>query len=135
MIRLVSSIEEPISEATCRMLVAERSKGFCEVRVEAPGVCTGMGQSMHHRHKQGQGGPWRPSNVLHTCGDGTRGCHGWIEANPATAAKTGLWLRMGQRPSESPVVLSFRGARGVYLLDDTGSITWLSQRGLDLARR
>jgi hypothetical protein len=133
--RLVSSVEDVISEATCRLLVAERSYGFCEVRIEDPGVCTGMGQSMHHRRKEGQGGPWRPSNIVHACGDGTRGCHGWIEANPATSAKRGLWLRAGMRPAESPVVLSFRGTRGVYLIDDTGSVTWLSRRGLELAQR
>jgi hypothetical protein len=33
---------------------------------------------MHHRRFRSQGGPWTPSNILHLCGDGTRGCHGRI---------------------------------------------------------
>lgn len=97
---------------------------MCEVRIKD--VCRGQGESMHHRNKAGQGGLWTPSNILHTCGDGTRGCHGWIEANPASARRKGLWLFRGQAPFATPVQAVFRGMPGAYLLDDEGSLTWLS---------
>lgn len=113
-----------MSEQETRALVRERSGGMCEVRVKD--VCRGQGESMHHRNKSGQGGLWTPANILHTCGDGTRGCHGWIEAHPALARRRGLWLFRGQVPHSSPVQAVFRGMPGTYLLDDEGSLTWLS---------
>jgi len=33
------------------------------------------------------GGPYTAWNSHIACGDGTRGCHGWIEANPAAAER------------------------------------------------
>lgn len=106
----------------------ERSGGMCEARIK--GVCRGPGESGHHRNKQGQGGLWTPANVVHVCGSGTTGCHGWVEANPATSRRRGLWLFRGQVPHETPVQLTFRGLSGTYLLDDDGNITWLSTRAL-----
>lgn len=123
-----------MSEQSCRGQVAERSGGFCEVRFTATGICRGMGESMHHRRKRSQGGEWVPSNILHVCGHGTIGCHGYIEANPATARRLGLWLFAGQEPSTTPVKLQFRGITGWFILDDTGSLRWLSQRALELIR-
>lgn len=117
-----------MNEHDCRSLVRERSGGMCEVRIRD--VCRGQGESMHHRNKAGQGGLWTPANILHACGDGTRGCHGWIEANPATARRRGLWLYRGQNPVHSPVQAVFRGMPGTYLLDDEGSLTWLSSAAL-----
>jgi hypothetical protein len=117
-----------VTEAECRTLVRERSGGMCEARVKD--VCKGPGMSMHHRNKAGQGGAWTPANILHLCGDGTTGCHGWIEANPASSRRKGLWLYRGQNPASSPALIVFRGMTGTYLLDDEGSITWLSSRAL-----
>lgn len=106
----------------------ERSGGMCEVRIKS--VCRGPGESRHHRNKASQGGLWLPSNILHVCGHGTAGCHGWVEANPASARRRGLWLFRGQAPAETAVQLVFRGLSGTYLLDDEGSITWLSSQAL-----
>lgn len=70
-------------EKLCREVVTERCGGNCE-------RCGKGGQvTMHHRKKRGQGGPWTPENIVAVCGDGTRGCHGWIEANPKLAHETG----------------------------------------------
>jgi len=121
-----------LSEADCTTLVTERSGGMCEVRIS--GICRGPGESRHHRNKASQGGLWMPSNVIHACGSGTTGCHGWIEANPATARRRGLWLFRGQLPAEAPVMLVFRGLSGAYLLDDEGSIKWLSSRAVERLR-
>lgn len=123
-----------MNENTCRALVRERSGGMCEARLKD--VCRGPGESMHHRWKRSHGGLWSPANVLHVCGSGTTGCHGYIEGNPVTAMRRGLWLRgisvgLGQmRPDVVPVQMVFRGMPGTYLLDDNGSLTWLSTRAL-----
>lgn len=85
---------------------------------------------MHHRRKRSQGGLWVPPNVVHVCGDGTVGCHGFIEANPATARKHRLWLYAGMDPRTTPALMVWRGQRGWYLLDDEGSLQWLSETAL-----
>jgi hypothetical protein len=55
---------------------------------------------MHHRKKRGQGGPWTPENIVALCGDGTRGCHGWCEANPAKAHATGWSVKPWEDESQ-----------------------------------
>lgn len=124
-----------MNESQCRLMVAERSGGLCEVRIEIPGVCRGVAESDHHRKKRSHGGVWTPENIVDACGHGTTGCHGWIEANPASARKRGLWLFAGQEPQLTPVRLTFRGITSWWLLDGLGNITWLSRRGLELASR
>lgn len=86
------------SEAKGRAIVYERSQGRCE-------VCQRPADTFHHRVKHGQGGTWDPANGLHLCGDGTRFCHGWIEANPAHAMTLGLWLPHGSDPAAWPAYL------------------------------
>lgn len=125
-----------MSEATCRALVAERSSGLCEVR--APGkdalACRGVQESVHHRRKQSQGGPWSAGNCIGACGHGTMGCHGYIEANPVWARRNGLWLYAGQHWLLTPARLSWRGIASWYMLDDEGSITYLSRTAFDKVR-
>lgn len=114
-----------ISEKTARAIVSERSYGWCEIAID--NVCTGSLQSIHHRGKRSQGGSWAPSNLLAACGDGTRGCHGWVEANPAKANALGLWLFAGQQPQETPVYMRWNGTRSWWLLDDHGMLVWQHQ--------
>jgi hypothetical protein len=100
-------------EAKTRLLVRERSGGWCE-------ICgVKRAESVHHRRKRSQGGPWSPSNCVHSCGDGVRGCHGWAEGSPNAAAAEGFHLRPGQEPAETPIV---SGLHGYVLLDDHGGI-------------
>ena len=102
-----------VGEAKTRLIVRERSGGWCE-------ICgTVRAESVHHRRKRSQGGPWSPSNCVHTCGDGTRSCHGWAENSPNAAAAEGFHLRPGQEPAETPIV---SGLHGYVLLDDRGAI-------------
>jgi len=76
-----------------------------------------------HRVARGMGGTKDPavnlpSNLLTLCGDGTRGCHGWVEANPAEAKDHGWSVRRGQPPAEVPVWTW----RGWVLLDNSGGL-------------
>lgn len=121
-----------MTEAHCRTLVRERSGGMCEARIK--GVCRGPGESMHHRNKAGQGGLWTPANILHVCGHGTVGCHGYIEANPASSRRKGLWLFRGQDPAKTPVQIVFRGMQGTYQPHDDGSLTWMSSQAIEQSR-
>lgn len=47
--------------------------------------CEDRAASWHHRVAAGRGGPTDRFNCVPLCGDGTRGCHGWAEANPDAA--------------------------------------------------
>ena len=58
--------------------------------------CVRCGQraaSWHHRLPAGRGGPTDRFNCVPLCGDGTRGCHGWAEANPNAAEAEFLAVR------------------------------------------
>lgn len=72
-----------------RTLVVERDRGACR-------RCGGRGGSVHHRIPRGMGGTrWEgihsPALLVVLCGDGTTGCHGWVEQNRAAALRLG-WL-------------------------------------------
>ena len=107
-------------EAKTRQLLAARSDGWCE------NCATRRAESVHHRRKQSQGGPWSASNCVHLCGSGTTGCHGWVEHNPNDAAEMGFHLRPGDLPSQTPV---WSRLHGVVLLADDGSIHPISTGG------
>jgi hypothetical protein len=96
-------------EANTRKLLAARSGGWCERCGIAPA------QSVHHRLKRSQGGPWSASNCVHVCGDGVRFCHGFAELNPDAAGDEGLHLRPWMSPADSRFL--YRG-RWVLLNDD-----------------
>lgn len=123
-----------MNDRQARELVAVRSGGFCEIRIRRPAVCLGLSNSKHHRRKQGQGGADVPSNMLDACGDGTRGCHGWVEANPDKARALGLWLFGGSHSLVTPVFMTFRGFTDWFMLDDEGSAQWLSPTALSRIR-
>ena len=78
--------------------VRQRSRGLCEARV--PGICLGRATNYHHRLPEGQGGVWAPVNLMHVCGSGTTGCHGWIEHNRGEARRLGWLVPMGGKPEE-----------------------------------
>lgn len=102
-----------MNERTARQIIAERCGGRCE-------RCGQPQYTVHHRRKRSQGGTWAPSNLLAVCGDGARGCHGHIEANPTWAHAMGFWLRAGQTSLTAPVWL---WGRQVLLTDDGGYTT------------
>jgi hypothetical protein len=105
-----------MSENHCRDIVAQRSGGQCEAAIDH--VCTRTASSMHHRRKAGR--VWAPSNVLHLCGSGTTGCHGWIEAHPEAAHALGLWLWNHEDPATWSVKMRWESMRSWWFLDDEG---------------
>lgn len=70
-----------------RTEVAERSKGWCEIRVR--GVCEGRGVQAHHRLRRSQGGPDIAANLAWTCD----ACHRFVHAHPEWAYAMGFLLR------------------------------------------
>ena len=98
-------------ESATRKLLAARSGGLCERCGIAPA------ESVHHRWKQGQGGPWSASNCVNLCGDGVRLCHGYAELNPDDANDEGLHLRPWQDSAAERFL--YRG-QWVLLSDDGG---------------
>ena len=88
------------SEAAGRVAVYERAGGRCELG------CGQLGGSWGHRRRRSQGGTWSPVNGLLLCGDGTRGCHGWLTAHPAEAAAGGWEVPSWLDPEAVPVWLA-----------------------------
>ena len=112
-----------MSEQVARALVAERAQHMCEIALA--GICGVRMASVHHRLKRSHGGGWVASNLLASCGDGTTGCHGYIEAHPTWAREEGLWLFAGDgAPHEVSVHMRWMNLRGWYLLDDEGMLTF-----------
>lgn len=71
----------------------------------------GRRYSIHHRFPRRMGGTRDPRindvrNLVLLCGDGTRGCHGWIESNRLTALRQG-WLLHSLDEVDVPVLNEF----------------------------
>lgn len=82
------------------------------------------GISLQHRVARQMGGTNRPhvalpGNGLTLCGDGTRGCHGWVERNPERAERLGYAVPSWADPTTVPVYTP----GGWWLLDNLGRRT------------
>lgn len=87
------------------------------------------GHSLHHRHMRSH--PFRglhlPANLIHLCGSGTTGCHGWVHNHPKTAMEYGWIVSMGEdHPETVPV---WDAHRGWLLLDNQGGYTLCDRDG------
>lgn len=113
-----------MNEKQARTIVKVRSDGICEAYIRE--VCTYRSQSVHHRRKRGQGGRWEPANLLAVCGDGTHGCHGWIESHPKLARAAGLWLFTGdgEPDARKAWLRTYNEAKDWVLLDNDGRRSW-----------
>jgi hypothetical protein len=120
-----------IAEDRGRAIVKERADGRCEAAIDY--VCYGSHDTTHHRLKKGQGGSWAPSNLLGVCGDGTVGCHGYIEANPSWAMEEGLWVRSTSNPRDVSVHMRWANQKSWWFLDDEGLLHWDESDFEDLA--
>jgi hypothetical protein len=81
--------------------------------------CGEQAATCHHRI-HGNRADRRPSVLLAVCGDGTTGCHGWIEAHPRDSRTMGWTVsKHGRDPARVPVWME-NGVlgRGWYLLAD-----------------
>jgi hypothetical protein len=83
-------------ERSTRQAVPNRSGGRCE-------MCGKPATNMHHRKNRSQGGRWSPANVLHLCGSGTTGCHGYFTNHPNVAYLLGVSVRRNQEPADVAV--------------------------------
>lgn len=77
----------------------------CQLRI--PGVCLGRATNTHHRRPRQMGGSRDPvvedpANHLHLCGDGVRGCHGYVESHRAEAYEKGWLVHSWEDPREVP---------------------------------
>ena len=112
-----------MSEEKARAIVKERAGGVCEAAIA--NVCFGHHDSTHHRRKQRyRDTQWAASNLIATCGSGTTGCHGYIEANPKWAMSQGLWLTEAEDPREVSVYMRWGQiyAKSWWALDDEGML-------------
>jgi hypothetical protein len=89
--------------------------------------CGQRAESVHHRI-HGNRSDNRASNRLSTCGDGTTGCHGWIEDHWTEAEVMG-WTVSKHAPGGHVDTAALRVwmengpyGRGWYLLDDEGGL-------------
>lgn len=103
-------------DAQTRLTVQNRFAGRCA-------RCGQVGWTVHHRKPRGMGGSRDPAinsaaNLLWLCGDGVRGCHGWIESNRNTARANGWLVPYAQDAATIPVLL-WDGRR--VLLDHDGT--------------
>lgn len=81
-------------------LVLARADGFCEWCGDPISGERGRDWSLQHRVPRQMGGsrtPWinQPSNLLLVHGDGTTGCHGFIESNKPDGEQRGFVIRRG----------------------------------------
>lgn len=83
-----------------RMRVSQRSGMRCE---RCGRNVVDFPSSAHHRRTKGMGGAINADfieNLAHLCGDGVRGCHGWVTANPEQAAETGWYVHQWENPAD-----------------------------------
>lgn len=101
-----------MNSTKARKLLAQRSGGLCE-------ICGKRATNVQHRKNRSQGGGWDLSNLLHLCGTGTTGCHGYIHANPDRSYANGWSVRQAMNPVDSPAFLrTAYGQQLVWLHDD-----------------
>jgi 5-methylcytosine-specific restriction endonuclease McrA len=111
-----------VAEWQCRRAAKERA---CVVdgwpRCERCGSVT-EDLSLHHRRKRSQlpkDRLWELSNCVILCGDGVRGCHGWVEHNPDAAREEGFHVRAFEEARQVPIKLWYIEEM-VYLNDQGG---------------
>lgn len=62
-----------------------------------------------------------PQNLIVLCGNGTEGCHGWVESNREAALECGWLVLQSADPAREPVLV--RGHRWVWLAADGTTLT------------
>lgn len=103
-----------MNEKDCRGIVKIRSDGWCEICGEQ------RAETMHHRLTR-KFGPWSPSNIVHLCGDGTRGCHGRVTNTRTEFFEDGFGWLIHTWEKRVPSEIPFEHWQwGAVLLDDAG---------------
>jgi hypothetical protein len=99
--------------------VAARSGGRCEAGIDG---CYGTATNIHHRQRRA-GGNHTAANLMHLCGSGTTGCHGWITEHPALSRAAGWIVSFAGDPASDPVRYRCR------------SLVWLTEDGRMVGER
>ncbi|MEV6879142.1 hypothetical protein [Amycolatopsis sp. NPDC051128] len=86
----------------------ERSSGLCEICGLA------RADTMHHRLTR-KYGPWDPTNIVHLCGDGTRGCHGRITNTRNEYYDRGWLIRTWDQRTPAEIPFLHHAWGSVYL--------------------
>lgn len=90
-------------------------------------MCGAGGElTVDHRLNRSQGGTWDMWNLQRLCGDGTRGCHGWVTGNPASAVAQGFAVPAGRDPRLVPARRREAGGLVWVLYLPGGSVRRLS---------
>lgn len=111
-------------DAATVALVIGRDEGRCvRCGLYVTHLTRGVDWSVQHRRGRGSGGDRRPDtnqahNLLVLCGDGTTGCHGWVEHNPAAADEHGWAISRWADPALERVDHHLHGL--VWLTPDGG---------------
>jgi hypothetical protein len=120
-----------VNQRKCREIISKRSlipeMDWTARRCERCGAPEGQSLrnrvTLHHRRKRSQLPRerwWEPSNCVILCGDGTWGCHGWVEHNPDAARDEGFHVRSFEEAREVPIRLWHHSDFLVYLDDEGG---------------
>lgn len=117
---------------SAREIVQQRDAGRCQKCGQHVDSLP-YGGSQHHRRARGMGGVRNnrldvPSNLVTLCGNGTQGCHGWIEHHRQDATRDG-WLisKLSVDDPESIPLLTYQG--WVYLLDGGSRVAAAAEPG------
>lgn len=105
-----------------RAAVYERDGHSCQRCGQFIGECGEYSiRSIQHRIKRSQGGTNHYGNLVTMCGNGTLGCHGWVEANPKAAQATGFavpsWV------GDPALVIMTRLDGTAFLINNHGNLT------------
>lgn len=108
-----------MSENRARGILYRRSERMCE-RCAAR-----RATNAHHRRRPGR--IWTPENLLHLCGSGVTGCHGWIGGHSDLARMFGWAVAADWDPRWTPVLV---WRRWVYLTPAGGKVPVRDLSGL-----
>ena len=78
--------EPQVDVEALRRAVFERDRWTCR---RCGKRVSWTGGSLSHLLPKSKGGVWADFCLETLCGDGVRGCHGWVEANPEAAVEAG----------------------------------------------
>lgn len=88
-----------MSTTKARKILYERSGNVCE-------ICgCARATNAQHRVNKSQGGSWALSNLIHVCGSGSTGCHGYIHSHPERSYANGWSVRQSMNPRHMPALL------------------------------
>lgn len=118
-------------DAATVALIWERDQGCCVKCGQYLHGERGYAWSIQHRKARGMGGArWdstrgNAANGILLCGNGTQGCHGWVERNPDEARDNGWSIYRAESP---PNIAVNHAALGWVFLEIDGTYIEAGER-------